>query len=184
MRSPGKPYAFDIEDTLTARGESDVVMPSGMVLGLRLAGSYPADDARWQPGADDRAASSSAPVSAPPTRLRIASIAVDTPLEDLDLDAAGALRAPTDFSHAGWYAKGNRPGDIGPAVLAGHVDSKRGPAVFYRLNELRPGASVEVMRGESWVTFRSASPSRRRSASSPAIRAAISDFPFRRSFRP
>ena len=37
---------------------------------------------------------------------------------------------------AGWYADGTAPGDTGPAVLAGHVDSKRGPAVFYRLREV------------------------------------------------
>jgi hypothetical protein len=124
----------------------------GLGLGLRLAGGPSADDARWEPGANG--ASSSAPASAPPTRLRIASIAVDTPLEDLDLDPAGALQAPKDFAQAGWYAKGSRPGDVGPAIIAGHVDSKRGPAVFYRLHELRPGGSVEVMRGGSWVTFR------------------------------
>jgi hypothetical protein len=123
-------------------------------LGLRLSGASPVDDAHWEPGADGSGASSSAPVSAPPTRLRIASISVDTPLEDLDLDAAGALQAPKDFAHAGWYARGNRPGDIGPAVIAGHVDSKKGPAVFHRLHELRPGGSIEVMRAGSWVTFR------------------------------
>jgi hypothetical protein len=136
-----------------AVGTVAVLVLGGLALGLWLTGAS-VDDARWEPGAYDSGVSSSAPPSAPPTRLRIASIAVDTPLEDLDLDATGALQAPKDFAHAGWYAKGNRPGDVGPAIIAGHVDSKKGRAVFYRLHELGPGGSVEVMRGGNWVTFR------------------------------
>jgi LPXTG-site transpeptidase (sortase) family protein len=89
----------------------------------------------------------------PPTRLRIPAIGVDSPLELLHLDAQGALRAPS-FPHAGWYADGPAPGDVGPAVIAGHVDSTTGPAVFYRLGQLRPGDPVQVRRGDRWLTFR------------------------------
>jgi sortase (surface protein transpeptidase) len=86
--------------------------------------------------------------------VRIGCIAVDTRLDELDVDPSGAVQAPKDFARAGWYAKGNRPGDVGPAIIAGHVDSKKGPAVFKRLDELRAGGSVEVLRGETWMTFR------------------------------
>jgi hypothetical protein len=137
-----------------AIGTAGALALGGIVLGLRLTGTPSVDGARWQPGPTAGGASSSAPAGAPPARLRIASIGIDTPLEDLGLDPAGALQTPKDFAHAGWYARGNRPGDVGPAVIAGHVDSKHGPAVFYRLHELRPGGSVEVLRGDSWVTFR------------------------------
>jgi hypothetical protein len=89
----------------------------------------------------------------PPTRLRIAAIGVDSPLEPLHLDAHGALTAPS-FPHAGWYADGPAPGDVGPAVLAGHVDSTTGPAVFYRLGDLRPGDPVQVQRSGRWLTFK------------------------------
>jgi hypothetical protein len=158
-RRPGGGWlARPLRRRAIAIGTAGALALAGLTLGLRLAGSSSAGDASWERGADVGGASSSAPPNAPPnappTRLRIASIAVDTPLEDLDLDPAGALRAPKDFAHAGWYAKGNRPGDVGPAVIAGHVDSKRGPAVFDRLDELRPGEQVEVMRGGTWVTFR------------------------------
>jgi sortase (surface protein transpeptidase) len=51
---------------------------------------------------------------------------------------------PSRWERAGWYAPGTRPGDPGSAVILGHVDSKRGPAVFYRLRELRRGDLVEV----------------------------------------
>jgi sortase (surface protein transpeptidase) len=95
-----------------------------------------------------------APVTDPPARVRIPAIRVDTPLETLGLDNGGALQAPTDFSVAGWYAEGTVPGDVGPAVIAGHVDSRAGPAVFFRLYQLRPGNLVQVARADRWVTFR------------------------------
>jgi hypothetical protein len=87
-----------------------------------------------------------------PTRLRIATIGLDRPLETLHV-VKGALQPPQRFDRAGWYAEGTAPGDIGPAVIAGHVDSKAGPAVFYRLRELVPGDKVEVLRGGTVVTF-------------------------------
>jgi sortase (surface protein transpeptidase) len=100
------------------------------------------------------AGSPTPPVTGAPTRVRIPAIRVDAPLETLRLDAAGALQAPRDFARPGWYADGTRPGDIGPAVIGGHVDSRRGPAVFYRLPDLKPGDLVEVQRGPVWLSFR------------------------------
>ena len=88
-----------------------------------------------------------------PTRLRIAGIGVDTPLESLHLGPDGALLPPRGFARAGWYADGTAPGDNGPAVIAGHVDSRSGPAVFYRLRELTAGDRVVVVRGGQSLTF-------------------------------
>jgi Sortase domain len=87
-----------------------------------------------------------------PTRLRITAIGIDTALESLHL-ARGALTPPKNFAKAGWYADGTAPGDLGPAVIAGHVDSKRGPAVFYRLREIQAGDRIEVIRGGKSVRF-------------------------------
>ncbi|HEU4421052.1 MAG TPA: class F sortase [Pilimelia sp.] len=95
-----------------------------------------------------------------PTRLRIPAIGVDAPLEALGLTSTGALDTPKDYNRPGWYAEGTVPGDIGPAVIAGHVDSKYTPAVFFRLAQLRPGEEVLVARGGGWVTFRVAAVSR------------------------
>jgi sortase (surface protein transpeptidase) len=91
---------------------------------------------------------------AAPTRVRIPAIGVDSPLERLRLDAGGALTPPADFAEAGWYADGTVPGDVGPAVIAGHIDSTRGPAVFFRLDRLHAGDLVEVARGGDWLAFR------------------------------
>jgi Sortase domain len=81
-----------------------------------------------------------------PVRLEIPSIGVDAPIVPLGLNPDRTLEVPSDFGDTGWWSGGPRPGERGPAVIAGHVDSYTGPAVFFRLWELRPGAAVVVMR--------------------------------------
>ncbi len=65
-------------------------------------------------------------------------------MDPLGLRPNGELDVPTRFERVGWWSGGVPPGGQGPAVLAGHVDSRRGPAVFFRLRELRPGDEVRV----------------------------------------
>jgi sortase (surface protein transpeptidase) len=84
--------------------------------------------------------------ASPPVRLEIPSIRVDVPLIGLGLDAHRALEVPERFDVAGWWTGGSRPGERGPAVIAGHVDSKTGPAVFYELGRLQRGDAVLVRR--------------------------------------
>jgi Sortase domain len=79
-----------------------------------------------------------------PVRLWIPAIAVSTPLVQLGRLPDGSLQVPKDWDTAGWYDGGPRPGQPGPAVILGHVDSKSGPAVFYQLQTLRPGDIVRV----------------------------------------
>jgi hypothetical protein len=91
--------------------------------------------------------------TAVPVRLRIPSIGVDTGLQRLGRDGDGAVEVPGGphkWDEAGWYAGpgGTRPGDPGSAVMLGHVDSTSGPAVFYRLRELRPGDPITVARAD------------------------------------
>ena len=88
-----------------------------------------------------------------PTRLKIKAIGIDTTLETLRLGSGGALTPPKNFAKAGFYADGALPGDVGPAIIAGHVDSKRGPAVFYKLREMQAGDKVQVVRGGRTLTF-------------------------------
>jgi sortase (surface protein transpeptidase) len=92
-------------------------------------------------------------VVAAPVALSIPSIGVHTGLVRLGLNADGSLEVPEDFSVAGWYELGPRPGAPGAAVIAGHVDSTAGPAVFYRLRDLRPGNVVDVRRGDGTGEF-------------------------------
>jgi Sortase domain len=94
------------------------------------------------------------PIAGEPHRLRITSLGVDAPLEVLELDRTGELKPPTSYDQPGWYGKGTAPGDIGPAVIAGHVDSTKGPAIFYELDTVQVGDVIEVERGGQWVAFR------------------------------
>jgi hypothetical protein len=95
------------------------------------------------------------PRVAVPVRLRIPSLGIDTGLQRLGLAADGTIAAPTRWDVAGWYGKGPRPGQPGPAVIVGHVDSRTGPAVFFRLAQAAPGAAVLVDRADgSSVRFR------------------------------
>ncbi|MFF9909226.1 class F sortase [Streptomyces sp. NPDC013457] len=89
------------------------------------------------------------PLSAsPPVRIRIPAIDVDALLMHLELDAKGVLQPPpaTAPAFAGWYADGTPPGALGTAVVAGHVDTPAGPAVFHQLGAVKPGARIEVDR--------------------------------------
>jgi sortase (surface protein transpeptidase) len=82
-----------------------------------------------------------------PLALTIPSIDVhSTHIVGLGLAKDGSLEVPQDPSAPGWFTPGPSPGQFGPAVIAGHVDSDEGPAVFYRLGELRPGDKVKVRR--------------------------------------
>ena len=84
----------------------------------------------------------------PPVRLVIPAIGVATGLTRLGLEPDGAMAVPDDFQEAGWFTQGPAPGQPGPAVIAGHVDSQSGPAVFYRLRELRAGQAILVQRAD------------------------------------
>ncbi len=105
-----------------------------------------------RPAGDPFGSVAAAP-SGVPTRLRIGAVKIDTSLETLRIGGDGALQPPKTFAKAGWYADGTAPGDNGPAVIAGHVDSKAGPAVFYRLRELTAGDKIDVVRGGATVSF-------------------------------
>jgi sortase (surface protein transpeptidase) len=83
-----------------------------------------------------------------PARLEIPSIHVASALARLGQAADGTVEVPSRWEVAGWYALGPRPGDPGSAVILGHVDSTRGPAVFYRLRELRPGDEIDITRAD------------------------------------
>jgi LPXTG-site transpeptidase (sortase) family protein len=124
----------------------------GLVAWQKLNGPLPAASSPLVVP-DITIASPRAGLSGPPTEVRIPSIGVSSSLEKLTLDSTGAMRAPRDYASAGWFAGGVAPGDAGPAVIAGHVDSYRGPAIFYRLHQLRPGDLVQVQRSGQWLSF-------------------------------
>jgi hypothetical protein len=92
---------------------------------------------------------------APPVRIRVPAAHVDTGLQRLGRAVNGTINVPSRPSIAGWYREGPRPGQRGPAVILGHVDSATGPAVFFHVPKLRPSDAVYVDRADgSTARFR------------------------------
>ena len=82
-----------------------------------------------------------------PVSVEIPAIGVDSKLLHLGLNSNGTIQVPSlkTSSHlAAWYKYSSTPGQIGSAVIEGHVDSTQGPAVFFRLGALRPGDTINV----------------------------------------
>ncbi|HVE68097.1 MAG TPA: class F sortase, partial [Solirubrobacteraceae bacterium] len=114
------------------------------------------------------------PIPDPP-RIEIPAIGVRAHVISLGLTRGHRLEVPQDPSQAGWWSGGARPGDPGAAVVVGHVDGTRAPAVFERLGELRAGDLVRYVHADGRVsTFRA-----RSRESHPK-----DDFPTRRVYGP
>lgn len=87
-------------------------------------------------------------VSIQPTGIYIKNLKINAPIVPVGLTSEKSLQVPQNSNAVGWYIYGTPPGDIGPAVITGHLDSLLGPAVFYHLKNLRPGDNIEVSRSD------------------------------------
>lgn len=83
-----------------------------------------------------------------PIRLRIAKVGINTTALSVGRKADNTMQVPTRPDTVGWYKDAPTPGELGPAIIVGHVDSPKGPAVFWRLRELVPGDIVEIDRAD------------------------------------
>jgi hypothetical protein len=88
-----------------------------------------------------------------PVRVTIPSIGVRAPIHGVGRDAQGAIAVPALglTNEAGWFTEGPTPGQYGPAILVGHVDTQDHPAVFHRLRDLKAGARIEITRQDRRV---------------------------------
>lgn len=81
-----------------------------------------------------------------PKKLFIPSIAVETLVQEIGIDGSGRMGIPSNFTDVAWYKLGSRPGEIGSAVIDGHLDTAvDANAVFIRLNELKTGDEIDVV---------------------------------------
>ncbi|MER7844406.1 class F sortase [Kitasatospora sp. NPDC096077] len=139
---------YNSVDTGARQGQTvgQAAPPAAFAPAVPGAATAPASPAAAAPGAP-------ALKRAKPTRLRIPQIAVDAPFTELTLNPAGQLNAPPpdDKNLVGWYRDGVTPGERGSAVVAGHVDTTKGPAVFLLLSMLLPGNKIEVSRADGTV---------------------------------
>ncbi|MDQ6898370.1 MAG: class F sortase [Candidatus Dormibacteraeota bacterium] len=97
-------------------------------------------------GAVPAQASSERPAAGQPQRIEIAGIGVSSTLSRVGLEPDGTIQVPSDHDQAAWYAGGPAPGEQGPAVILGHLDSFTGPGVFWNLAKLHPGDPLTVVR--------------------------------------
>jgi len=84
-----------------------------------------------------------------PTRVAVPRLKINAPVEEVGLSKDGSVETPTldEPQMTGWYNRGPTPGQKGPAVILGHIDTaKTGPAVFYKLKDLKAGDKVTVTR--------------------------------------
>lgn len=92
-----------------------------------------------------------AAIRAEPARVVIDAIGVSAPVAPVGLESDGSLSLPPDPSTVGWHSGSSIPGEPGPAVLVGHVDSGDGPAVFAGLASLRVGDVIHVEDGDGTI---------------------------------
>jgi sortase (surface protein transpeptidase) len=129
--------------------------------GVITAAFAAAPDPPTMPSATSIPASAAKPIhtvkalaKSTPTRVDIAAIGVDAPIFASGVDKNGDLAVPP-LSHpyrTNWYKDGPTPGQVGNAVILGHVDSKKvGAAVFYRLGQLTKGNRIDVTRSDGTV---------------------------------
>ena len=138
-----------------------------VVLRAQVSAPSPRVAGRIDPGvphaSTGRGGGDSATGSAPigpsrPVSLAIPAIGVHTLVNPIGLAADGSLAVPQPGPHldeAAWFRNSPTPGQPGPSIIEGHVDSAAGPSVFLRLGAVRPGDRVVVRRADGRVlTFR------------------------------
>ena len=86
-----------------------------------------------------------------PVRVQIPALGVTSRVMDLGLSRDGSMEVPPSAYPVGWYDRSPTPGELGPAVLAGHVDWRGAPGAFYGLRELLPGDEVVIDRADGTV---------------------------------
>ena len=90
-----------------------------------------------------------------PAVIRIPRLDVEAPIIPLGLQDDGSIEVPENPDEAGWWLGGPEPGETGPAVILGHVDSQEeGPAVFFYLRYMEAGDEIHIDRVDgSTITY-------------------------------
>lgn len=86
-----------------------------------------------------------------PVSLSIPAIGLTTQLTTITLDNKGVLQPPERFDIAGWYDKSPTPGEVGPSIIVGHLDSPHDIAVFFYVKTLQAGQTISVTRADGSV---------------------------------
>lgn len=146
--SPPQPSASTARDPVTTSSAPAIPAPA---TATSPASSAPPSSALSRDRTTAPAAHPGLSRSAP-TSISIPAIGVHAQFVQLGLAADGSIEVPSDVTHVGWYHLGPAPGQAGPAVVLGHVDSARsGPGVFFKLGALSNGDAITVNRSDGRV---------------------------------
>ncbi len=87
-----------------------------------------------------------------PTHISIASVGINTDVRSVGKADDGTIELPPLFDWTtGWYKYSPTPGELGPAIIVGHVDTYKGVSVFWRLRDVQPGDVIEIARADGTV---------------------------------
>lgn len=107
------------------------------------------------PAAAPAPAPSSGPITVPfkglrPTTVKIPKIGAESSLIAVAVTTEGKISVPSVHTpmQAAWYKLSPVPGEVGPAIVLGHVDGDKKPGIFYKLKDLKPGDEVDVDRSD------------------------------------
>jgi len=129
------------------------VAVAALTVALTLAGCGSAADPK--PAAAPAPVTSSIPVTKPfkglrPTSVKIPKIGAESSLLAVAVNTDGSISVPSVHTpmQAAWYKLSPVPGDVGPAIVLGHVDGDKKPGIFYKLKDLAPGDEVDIDRSD------------------------------------
>lgn len=143
---------------VVAKNMKKIALSLAAVLGLLgiSVGSYAATSQILEPSTTPTARVNSVPASpspiasvtplpsSKPSALVIPKIGVNAVVEHVGLDAEKRMDVPKEWKNVAWFELGPVPGQLGSAVMAGHLDSPSGAAVFYSLDTLTQGDEIIV----------------------------------------
>lgn len=91
-----------------------------------------------------------------PTHITVPSVGIDVPIMTVGRDSQGSIQMPPLFDWTtGWYKYSPTPGQIGPSIIVGHVDTYKGISVFWRLRDIKKGDIISISRSDgSKVRFK------------------------------
>ena len=124
---------------------------STWTLGIALTSPAAPVPDRWAAGIVQTANATSAMGRSRPIGLDIPAIDVHTSVGQVGLNPNGTIEVPqpgADYDAAAWYRYSPTPGELGPAIIEGHLDTAEGPSVFYRLGALHPGDQIDITRAD------------------------------------
>ena len=92
-----------------------------------------------------------------PLSIRVPAVGIDAKFEaPVALDSFGRMEVPKGYDTVAWYEFAPTPGELGPSVVLGHVDSETGPKVFHPLKDVKEGDTIEITREDGSVAVFSA----------------------------